>query len=319
MTEEWLELEIRDARPGAENIRLYELVHPAGAALPTFTAGAHVKVRVGDEIRHYSLANDPAERSRYLLGVLKDPKSRGGSQRIHETWTAGQRISVSQPINHFPLAAAAQRHVLIAGGIGITPIIAMAQQLGAGSVPYALYYCAREEGNAAFLPELRTIVAPQNLHLVFDGGDPTRGLDLAALLGTFEPGRHVYVCGPMGLIQAVRNAAAHWPADHVHFEIFAAATPVAPATSGSFTVELAKSGGVYEIPPEYSILDVLEAKGLKPQALCREGYCGTCLVTVLEGVPDHRDSILDDAEKAAGDVMALCCSRAKSGKLVLDI
>ena len=211
MTYEWLDLQIQECFLAAEDIRIYELVDPYGRELPPFEAGAHIQVRVDHEIRHYSLANDPTERRRYVIGVLRDPRSRGGSRQIHETWAVGHRVAVSKPVNHFPLSAAAKRHVLIAGGIGITPILAMARHLAGKAADFQLYYCARQASAAAFLPDLRQVVPEARLSLVFDGGDPKRGLNLAALLETFEPGRHVYVCGPSGLVQAVRAETAHWP------------------------------------------------------------------------------------------------------------
>ncbi len=318
MTDQWLDLRIGACSVGAKNIRIYELVDPSRRDLPPFEAGAHIQVRVGSEIRRYSLANNPVERHRYMIGVLRDSKSRGGSRRIHETWALGHKVTVSAPINHFPLSVTARRHLLIAGGIGIAPILAMARHLVGTAADFSLYYCAREALAAAFLPDLLQVVPDSRLNLVFDGGDPKRGLDVAALLETFEPGRHVYVCGPSGLIQTVRSAAAHWAADHVHYEIFATGATSA-RDAASFQVVLARSGGSYEVPADRSILSVLEENGHGPNALCREGYCGTCLVPVLCGTPDHRDSVLTDEEKAANDLMAICCSRAVGEKLVLDI
>jgi vanillate O-demethylase ferredoxin subunit len=318
MSDVWLELEVGACVLAADGIRTFELVDPTGRSLPPFEAGAHLKVRVGDFIRHYSLANDPAERHRYLLGVLDDPKSRGGSRAIHDQWRSGARVSVSPPVNHFPLSCAARRHILIAGGIGITPIRAMAHRLQASGADFMLHYCAREESRAAFIQELQDTLPATRLHFVFDRGEPGRGLDVCALLKPFEPGHHVYVCGPQGLIQAVREAAGHWPADHVHFESFAAAETTSEADA-AFEVELARSGARYVVPKGRSILEVLEAEGYRPPSLCREGYCGTCILGVVAGVPEHRDTALTEAEKADGDLIAICCSRARGSRLVLDL
>lgn len=311
-------LRVRSITYLAQRINGYELTEPNESDLPGFTAGAHVSVRVADgPARDFSLWNDPVERTRYCIAVLREPNGRG-SREWHEKIQVGDVVEASSPRNNFPLAAEAERHLLIAGGIGITPIRAMTLQLQASGADFTLHYCAREESRAAFIRELREALPSTRLNFVFDRGDPGRGLDVAALLKPFEPGLHVYVCGPQGLIKAVREAARHWPADYVHFESFAAAESQA-AVDAAFEVVLARSGAHYVVSEGRSILEVLEAEGHRPPSLCREGYCGTCIVGLISGVPEHRDTALTEAEKAANDLIAICCSRSSGGRLVLDL
>jgi vanillate monooxygenase ferredoxin subunit len=315
----WRRLVLRQCEEAAENIRLYELMDPAGGTVPAFAAGAHLRLRLpGGIVRHYSLANDPAERERYLLAVLREPAGCGGSVAIHDSWRPGQLVETSLPINHFPLAPAASFHTLIAGGIGITPIKAMVHSLVALKAEYELYYCVRRTKAAVFVEELRHLAGPR-LHLLCDNGDPAKGLDVRSLLVRHKPGEHVYVCGPRGLIQAVRDAARHWPAGSVHFESFAAEAPIADPAAGAFEVELAADGTRYRVEAGESILEVLERHGRPAPSLCREGYCGTCLVPVLKGVPEHRDTVLSEEERQEGRLIALCCSRALTGRIVLDL
>ncbi len=317
-----LTLRIRRVVEEAPDIRSFELVPGEGRRLPPVSAGAHVAVFLGNGlVRHYSIASDPADRSRYLIAVLREAAGRGGSAWIFENWREGTWVEIAEPSNHFPLAAEAERHLLVAGGIGITPLLAMAYSLERQAADYRLYYCTRTAERTAFRALLSRPPFAGRVVLVHDEGDPAKGFDLQALLRQRQPGTHTYCCGPEGLIKAFRAAAAHWPQEAVHVEYFAA-DPEASLYQGAerpFAVELASSGRVFEIPADRSILSVLAEAGIAVPKLCEEGLCGSCMTGVRDGIPDHRDRVQTDAEKAENDYMTLCCSRSKSPRLVLDL
>jgi vanillate O-demethylase ferredoxin subunit len=276
-----MQLRIRSIIYLAEDINGYELVDPNGRDLPRFSAGAHIGVRLGDNIwRDYSLWNDPAERRRYCIAVLRE-KLGEGSRRLHDEIRVGDTVETSLPRNNFPLSETAERHLLLAGGIGITP------------------------GKVVF-------------H--YDDGDPAKGLDIAALLCEPQAGTHLYYCGPAGMMAAAKAASAHWPAETVHCEYFsgpAAAPPARLEDDRPFMVRLAKRGGEYEVMPGETIIEVLRRHGVETRTSCELGYCGTCLTRYLGGEPDHRDPIL--GEVARQTHLLICCSRAKSRELVLDL
>lgn len=312
-----MQLLVRSITLEAEDILSFELVHPDRAPLPPFTAGSHVDVTVmTGSLRQYSLCNDPREAHRYRIAVLREPNGRGGSSFMHDQVRVGERLEVSSPRNNFPLHEAARRHLLIAGGVGVTPLLAMAHQLNRQRADYEMHYCARSAERAAFVAELTDLRQEVRFH--YDGGDPRRGLDIAGLLRDPAPGTHVYCCGPTGFMQAVSNASAHWPAQTIHFEYFTPPAPAAapgPETSGEFEVELASNHAVYAIPPGQSILSVLRAAGLTLDSSCEAGVCGTCRTRYLRGEPDHRDFVLSDEERR--DWMMLCVSRARRGERIL--
>jgi len=316
-----LQVRIRAIRWQAEGIHAFELADPEGHELPGFEPGAHVDVHLpGGVVRSYSLAGDPAERRHWTLGVLREAQGRGGSQAMHERLRVGETLTLGAPRNAFPLAADAAHSILLAGGIGITPLKAMAHALAAAGGSFELHYCARSRHNAAFLDELQALVPEGRLHLHFDGGDPARGLDIVCLLAAPAPGRHVYFCGPGGFMKACAAAASHWPAGTVHSEHFKApereARP-AGAVDGSFEVKLARSGITVQVGPEQSIVRAIELAGQRVPTSCLSGLCGACKVGVLEGEVDHQDFILSDEEKRT--CMTVCVSRAKSACLVLDL
>ncbi|HEY1430372.1 MAG TPA: ferredoxin reductase [Stellaceae bacterium] len=219
-------LRIRSITYLATRINGYELVDPDGQDLPPFTAGAHISVQLAEEIvRDFSLWNDPAERTRYCIAVLREGP---GSQRLHDDVRVGNLVAVSMPRNNFPLAAEAARHLLIAGGIGITPIMAMIAELRHRRAEFHLHYCTRSPEETAFLDDLAVLTAQGRVEFHHDGGDPAKGLDLAATLREPRPGTHLYYCGPAGMMAAAAKASAHWPAGTVHFEFFAGPNAVAP-------------------------------------------------------------------------------------------
>lgn len=317
-----LDVQVQAIRPLADGILGFELAAPGGAALPPFAAGAHIDVHLpGGLIRQYSLHNDPRETHRYCIAVLHEPQGRGGSRAMHAQLRVGDRLHISRPRNHFPLAEEAARHLFLAGGIGITPILAMVRAAQARRQPFHLHYCSRTPERTAFLDELSGLVEAGHATLHHDGGDPRRGLDLSGLLREPVPGTHLYACGPGGFLDAVERAAARWPASARHSERFSApGVPPAGDAAGAeapFEVRLAGSGLVLTVPPGRSVVDVLQDHGVAVDVSCREGYCGTCMTRYLAGEPIHRDSVLDAEDRE--EFVMLCCCRARGGPLVLDL
>jgi len=324
-----LNLIIRDIKQATPLVRTFVLEGIDGNALPAFEPGAHVKVQIPGlaEPRCYSLIALPLDEStlhaprQYRLGVRLDEAGAGGSRHMHSL-NIGDSLTVQGPKNDFPLHAVPtsggpDATVLIAGGIGITPIASMASALKHDRRDFSLHYCGRSRDQLALIDELRT-VAGEHLHIHADD-EPACALDLDALLDACDPHQHLYVCGPQGMIDAVIAGARQrqWPDTHVHFELFTTAAPL--AGDQPFEVELRQSGMVLTIPADKTIVDVMEAAGCDPMFDCKRGECGVCQATVLEGTPDHRDYYLSDAEKAEGKLIQICISRAKSARLVLDL
>ncbi len=315
-------LRLRVARKTAEadGICSFELVGAHGSRLPRFTAGAHIAVQLAPNlVRHYSLCNHPRERHRYLICVQHAADSRGGSRALHEEIETGDLLEVGLPRNHFPLLPSARRSLLFAGGIGITPILAMAEQLSSDGADFALHYFARTRERAAFLDRLATSPFAARVHLHFSEGRPDGRHDLSALLADPQDGAHVYVCGPAGFMEAVLDSAraAGWAESRLHREVFAPAAISAP--NAPFALRLASSGRVIQVRSEQTALDALLAAGLAVPHSCREGVCGSCLTGVVAGRPEHRDHCLSDAERASNTVFAPCCSRARDARLTLDL
>ena len=297
-----------------------ELADENGNHLPDFTAGAHIDVHLPDGIvRQYSLLNDSTENHRYVIAVLKDDKSRGGSVAIHEKIKVGDVLKVSTPKNHFPLTNAS-RSLLFAGGIGVTPILSMAHQLNHTKAAFEMHYCSRSRERTAFLETIQSSKFSEHVHFHFDDGDDIQKLDIFRLVANPSPTTHLYVCGPTGFINYVVNSAkeAGWQNDQIHFEYFGA-EGVDTSNDKVFQVKIASSGVILDVAPEKSITRVLEENGVFVPVSCEEGVCGTCLTRVIEGEPDHRDLYLTDTEKTANNQILPCCSRAKSGMLTLDL
>lgn len=304
----------------AEEIVSLELASMDGKPLPSFSAGAHIDVHIRDGlIRQYSLLNDSAEQHRYVIGVLRDPESRGGSIAVHDDIKQGDVIQISSPKNHFELVQA-KRTLLFAGGIGVTPILCMARRLSHIGADFEMHYNARSPERMAFREAILNSPFADRVHFHFDNGDDGQKLNLPPLLANPQPDTHLYVCGPTGYIDFVVNTAkqAGWASDHVHLEYFGAAE-VDTSGDTSFQVKIASTGQVFTIPADKPITQVLDEAGVFIPVSCEEGVCGTCLTRVLEGTPDHRDLYLTDAEHAANDQFTPCCSRSKSPMLVLDI
>lgn len=314
-----LTLRVQAVTREAEGILAYELVDPEGGALPPFSAGAHVEVEApGGLRRQYSLCNDPDERHRYVIAVLKEAVGRGGSKAMHEAVGAGSLLNASAPMNRFELAGSEARyHLLLAGGIGITPLMAMIETLESRGVRWKLHYCTRSPETTAFRARLEPRIAAGRVALHHDGGDPSRGLDLQALLAEYEIGTHVYFCGPPGFMSAAKASTAAWPPHCVHFEYFTGAENDPGLEDAPFRIELKRSGRVLEVPADRSIVDVLRDAGHDIETDCEDGYCGTCITRYLEGEPEHRDTVLSENER--GSYVMICCARAKGPPLVLDL
>lgn len=313
----WLDVTIARREPAATDIVSLELHSADGSPLPEYDAGAHLDVHVQSGlIRQYSLTGDPADRTKYRLGILLDPKSRGGSAAIHARFKQGDQIRVGRPRNNFPLMAAAAHTILFAGGIGITPMLSMAYALEDAGASWELHYCGRTPDRLAFRDELARFGGKVHLHV--DSGPKDQQLDINAVLSEAARDRHLYVCGPNGFMDfVVRSAEKHgWSKDTVHLERFGAEVN----TDGApFTVVAKKSGKTFQVQPGETIANKLVENGIAVQVSCQSGVCGTCLTKVLEGMPDHRDLVQTDLEKASNAQITVCCSRSKTKTLVLDV
>ena len=315
-----IEVQVVSRKTEAQGICSYELARLDESPLPAFSAGSHIDVHLPDGlIRQYSLCNHPDERHRYLIGVLKDPASRGGSQHLHEQINTGDRLHISEPRNLFPLVHEARRSLLFAGGIGITPILCMAERLAHSNADFELHYCARSSDRAAFVERIRQSGFADRLFVHFDE-QPETLMNAAQVLANPQPDVHLYVCGPAGFMQHVLDSARTqgWAEDRLHREYFAAAA-IDSSHDGSFSVKVASSGQIIEIPADKTVVAVLENHGIDIPMSCEQGVCGTCLTNVLEGIPDHRDMFLTEEEQACNNQFTPCCSRSKSPLLVLDI
>ncbi|HKX44050.1 MAG TPA: PDR/VanB family oxidoreductase [Burkholderiaceae bacterium] len=322
-------LRVAEARELNPLIRLLRLQAADGAALPGYTAGAHVRVHVTladgtADWRHYSLVNlrpEPGVTARpreYVIAVRREDEGRGGSRYMHTQVHAGDTLTLEPPKNEFALHDGNARAVLIAGGIGITPLASMAAQRKAEGKPVRLHYAGRSRDLLAFLPELQALLGGDELrvHADAEAGAP---LDVDTLLDGCAADDRLYVCGPKPLLDHVlaKTQARGWGHDRVHFELFT--TPVAAAGDHAFELVLARSGQTYTVPADQSVLDCLIAHGCDPLYDCKRGECGVCTTGVIEGEVDHRDYVLSDAEKASGQVMQICVSRARGPRLVLDL
>lgn len=292
------------------------LRHPEGELLPEWEPGAHLDLVLREDlIRQYSLCGDPANRSVLQVAVLREPAGRGGSEYVHDRLSDGDLVRIRGPRNHFRLVDA-PRYLFIAGGIGITPIMAMVAQAESRGTDWRLVYGGRSRASMAFCEQLtgrygdRVSIRPQ---------DETGLLDLDSLLGQPQEDTMVYCCGPESLLTAVEQRCAQWPAGALHVERFSPKAAGASGTCTSFEVELAQSRITVTVPKHKSILEVAEDAGVPVLSSCQQGSCGTCETPVLDGVPDHRDSLLTDEERAASDTMMICVSRACSARLVLDM
>jgi len=300
----------------ADGIHLLEFRDAGGKPLPEFSAGAHIAVRTPNGLsRKYSLCNDPAERDRYLVAVKREINGRGGSADLIDHVKAGDELMVAAPVNDFELPQRAQDFLFIAGGIGITPIMAMIRQVRTEGKRFRLFYCSRSPETTAFVDELSAPEFKDQVTIHYDGGDPANSLDLRPILAERKNREHLYCCGPRPLMEAVRSMTDHWSSAAVHFEAFSDAD-THKATDKPFKVRLARSGDVVEVPATKTILEVLREHGLDVPSSCETGTCGTCRTKLLAGEADHRDLVLHDHERA--DTIMICVSRARSDEITID-
>lgn len=299
----------------ADGVLTLDLAAPSGGRLRDWTPGSHVDLVLPNGLtRQYSLCGDRFDPTTYRVGVLLEPESRGGSAYVHRELAVGDVVGIGGPRNNFPLVPS-DTYLFVAGGIGITPLLPMVRQAELLGADWRLLYGGRTRRSMAFLDELsahgdRVLVRPQ---------DETGLLDLAGFLGGPRPGVRVYSCGPAPLLAAMEAACADWPPYTLRTERFVAADGGAPARTAPFEVELARTGTTVTVDPGSTVLEALDRIGVEVLSSCRRGVCGTCETTVLAGRPDHRDALLDDDERAAGDCMYVCVSRSLDDRLVLDL
>jgi ferredoxin-NADP reductase len=313
---EKIQVRLQSISYATHDIRVFEFVRPEGGLLPPVTAGAHVDVHLANgTVRSYSLLHADQSPERYTIGVKLDPNSRGGSRYMHEHLRVGMTLALSQPRNHFPLAEHAPHTVLIAGGIGVTPVWCMAQRLDSIGASWEMWYACRSRADLAFLPELAPFEGRVHLHV---DDEAKAVLDMAGIVAAAPAGAHFYCCGPAPMLAGYEAAAAGRAPETVHLERFGATQAVA-ATGDSFIVQLARAGIELVVPTESTLLEVLTNHGIAIDSSCQAGICGCCEVTVLEGEVDHRDEVLSGSARASHKSMMACCSRAKSARLVLDL
>lgn len=316
-----MELRVHAVDDRTSGVRLLDLRRADGGLLPTFDAGSHIDVAVGEAgVRQYSLFNAPDQTDRYCIAVALKEQGQGGSRFLHERVRTGEALRVSAPRNHFALVSDPAPSVLIAGGIGITPVWAMAQTLESQGRPWELHYGARSREEAALLPQIEVLASQARhgqVHLYFSRVAGGARMNLRSLVEQAPAGAHLYCCGSASMLKEYKASAQSRPATHVHLEHFQSTQEA--ATDGGYTVVLARSGQQVRVSPGQTILDALESAGVRAAYTCREGICGDCEVAVLEGTPDHRDDVLTEAERAGNGSMMICCSGCRGARLVLDL
>ena len=300
----------------ADGIHMFEFRDLDGHPLPQFSAGAHIAIEVPNGLlRKYSLCNDPAERDRYMVAVKREVNGRGGSIDLIDHVKTGDHLKVAAPVNDFELPQRAQDFLFIAGGIGITPIMAMIRQAHTQSKRFRLYYLTRSPETTAFLDELSAPEFKDNVVIHYDGGDTANSLDLKPILAERKNREHLYCCGPRPLMEAVRHMTDHWSSAAVHFEAFSDAETHKP-TDKPFKVRLARSGAVIDVPADKTILEALHEHGIDVASSCETGTCGTCRTKLTTGKVDHRDLVLADHERV--DNIMICVSRALTDEITID-
>ena len=301
--------------PLADGVMGVELARKDGGDLPAWTAGAHIDLMLDGRFeRHYSLCGDPEDLRLWRIAILREPASRGGSEWLHARVKVGDELRAGGPRNHFALEPAAS-YILVAGGIGITPILPMVRELARQGASFRLLYGGRKRASMAFLPELeaygeRVRISPQ---------DEDGLLDLKAWIGAPQDGVKIYACGPSALLDAVCTQCAGWPDGALHIERFRPTADALEGAAEAFEVVLQRSGLSCIVGAGETIIDAIDKLGVHVPRSCGEGTCGTCLTDVIEGIPDHRDSFLMGKKRAANKTMCVCCSRARTPRLVLDL
>lgn len=310
-------VEITRAEEIADGIHLFEMRRKDGSELPPFTAGSHINLRVPNGlVRKYSLCSDPADRSHYRVAIKREDNGRGGSVYLIDNTKVGDEWVISAPDNAFALPQRGDNFIFIAGGIGITPFIAMIHALKDDPAKkFKLYYCSRTPEMTAFREELSAPEFKGKVIIHYDGGDPSKGLDLWPIVEERKNREHVYCCGPRGLMEAVRAATGHWTPTSIHFEAFSEADARRPDDQ-PFKVKLASSGKVIDVPAGTTILEAMRADGIDVPSSCESGTCGTCRTKLLEGEADHRDLVLTENERDSQ--IMICVSRAKTPDITID-
>jgi vanillate O-demethylase ferredoxin subunit len=318
---------VRQVTYQAIGINSYELTREDGGELPPFSPGSHIDVHSGyGHVRQYSLCNDSDERRRYVIAVLRQENGLGGSIAIHDHMFPPRSVTVGLPRNNFQLVEGARRYLLVAGGIGVTPLKAMVHRLERSGAKYVLHYCARSPSHAAFLDEMASLSAKGRVVMHYDGGDPAKGLDIADLLRHPEEGDALYYCGPPAFMTACAQASAHWPPGTVHCEFFARPALSSDLQAGAdsdsgpanaFRVRIASDGRLIDVPGDKSLARTLAENGLMVSTSCESGLCGACKVRYLSGEVDHRDFVLTERERL--EYLTTCVSRGKGGVVELDL
>jgi ferredoxin-NADP reductase len=310
-----LKVVVSERADAADGVVTLTLTPADADTLPEWTPGAHIDLHLADDLtRQYSLCGDPADRGTWRIGVLRELAGRGGSAYVHDELAPGTTLAASAPRNNFELHRA-PTYLFIAGGIGITPILPMIAEAARSGADWTLLYGGRTRASMAFTEELakygdRVLLRPQDEHGL---------LDLAAYLGRVQHGALIYACGPEPMLKAVADASDHWPPNALHVERFTPVELAEPVRGESFEVVLARSGLTITVEPGRSILETVEAAGVSILSSCREGTCGTCETDVLDGLPEHRDSLLTEAERQSNETMFICVSRCLGAQLTLDL
>ena len=310
-----LKVVVSERTEAANGVVTLILTSADGDALPEWTPGAHIDLHLTDDLtRQYSLCSDPADRGTWRIGVLRELAGRGGSAYVHDELAPGTTLAASAPRNNFELHRA-PTYLFVAGGIGITPILPMIAEAERSGADWTLLYGGRTRASMAFTEELakhgdRVLLRPQDEHGL---------LDLTAYLGRVQHGALIYACGPEPMLKAVGEASDHWPPNALHVERFTPVELAEPVRGESFEVVLARSGLTITVEPGRSILETVEAAGVSILSSCREGTCGTCETDVLDGLPEHRDSLLTEDERAGNETMFICVSRCLGAQLTLDL
>lgn len=318
---QWFDARVSSVNLVAADIKSYTLIPDDNTDWPSFTAGAHIDVcPAPDMVRQYSLCNSPTDTNNYTISVKRDPDGHGGSEYIHTHLSAGDTIRIGTPRNNFALHAGYADYLLIAGGIGITPLLSMAHQLTLNGNTFTLHVCAKSKAAAGFKDLTDQLPFSDSTVHHFDQGQPGQGFNPTQDLGPYAPGRVIYLCGPTGFMDWVAEAAEaqSWPPETIYSESFVPAAAVDQQNT-AFEVELARSGTLLQVGADDSLLDVLNRNHCAVICSCTQGICGSCMTPVLQGVPEHRDAIMTNAERDKNDQMTVCVSRAKSSRLVLDL
>ncbi|MBP7362409.1 MULTISPECIES: PDR/VanB family oxidoreductase [Pseudomonadota] len=303
---------------GADDVLIYDIRSADGQQLPPFEAGAHIDVTIpGGIVRSYSLANDPSDRHRYVVGVKREAQGRGGSASMHAHVQAGTLLDIAGPRNNFALEEDAAHSVFIAGGIGITPLWSMAQRLEALRKPWTMYMRGRSRKTTAFLDCLSSPRLGGRVHVSFSEDAGTPRLDIHSIVAKAPKGAHIYCCGPESMLECVESACVHLPKERLHLERFKAKEM--QSRDGGYLVRLARSNQEIRIQKGCTILESLRQRGIPVQSSCQQGVCGACETAVLAGRPDHRDCVLSEEERTHGKSMLICCSGSLTEELVLDL